>query len=32
MYVANEGLSKFNSPKDIQNFINIELRERGKCE
>ena len=32
MYVANEGLSKFNSPKDVKDFINMQLRERGKCE
>ena len=29
MYVSDKGLSKFNSPQDVEDFINMELRERG---
>ena len=29
MYVSDKGLSKFNSPQDVKDFINMELRERG---
>ena len=32
MYVSDKGLSKFNSPQDVKDFINLQLRERGKCE
>ena len=29
MYVSDKGLSKFNSPQDVEDFINMKLRERG---
>ena len=29
MYVKDKGLSKFNSPQDVKDFINMELRERN---
>ena len=29
MYVSDKGLSKFNSPQDVKDFINMELRERN---